>query len=180
MIGLHISELPATGYWHIIDLMTDAIILFSHGSVLCGAGETLRELAERMRERGDAPMVEVGYLNYSEPAFEATFERCVAAGARRITIAPYFLVAGKFVKVDLPRKIQAVIARHPEVEARVADAMRFHPGLADALLACAGRAVRPSEWRRTLETASQFCRVDERCPLYGTPTCKVTQKELAA
>ncbi len=160
--------------------MTDAIILFSHGSVLCGAGETLRELAERMRERGDAPIVEVGYLNYSEPAFESTFERCVALGARRITIAPYFLVAGKFVKVDLPRKIKAVISGYPYVEVQVADAMRFHPRLADALLACAGRAAPPSEWRRTLETASQFCRVDERCPLYGTPACRVTHEELAA
>src|ERR687885_2787841 len=117
--------------------MSDAIILFSHGSLLCGAGETLRELAEHMRARGDAPIVEVGYLNYSEPTFEAAFERCVAAGARRITVAPYFLVAGKFVKVDLPRKIEAARARHPEVEVRVADAMRFHPGLADAILACA-------------------------------------------
>lgn len=160
--------------------MSDAIILFSHGSLLCGAGETLRELAEHMRARGDAPIVEVGYLNYSEPAFEVTFERCVAAGARRITIAPYFLVAGKFVKVDLPRKIEAVRARYPEVEVLVADAMRFHPRLADALLACAERVAPPSEWRRTLETASAFCRADPRCPLYGSATCRVTTEEIAA
>src|SRR5919202_5974049 len=149
--------------------MSDAIILFSHGSLLCGAGETLRELAERMRVRGDAPIVEVGYLNYSEPTFETAFERCVAAGARRITIAPYFLVAGKFVKVDLPRKIAAVRARYPEVDVRVAAAMGFHPRLADALLACAERAAPPSEWGRTLQDAAQFCRADLRCPLYGKP-----------
>ncbi len=160
--------------------MTDAIILFSHGSLLCGAGETLRVLAERMRERGDAPIVEVGYLNYSEPAFEETFERCVAAGGRHITIAPYFLVAGKFVKVDLPRKIKAMCARYPEIEVDVADALRFHPSLADALLACAERAIPPSEWRRTLETAGQFCRADPRCPLYGSPTCRMTQEKVAA
>ena len=160
--------------------MSDAIILFSHGSLLCGAGETLRELAERMRARGDAPIVEVGYLNYSEPTFETAFERCVAAGARRIMIAPYFLVAGKFVKVDLPRKIAAVCTRYPEVDVRVAAAMGFHPGLADALLACAQRTAPPSEWRRTLETAGQFCRADPRCPLYGSAACRVTKEELAA
>ena len=68
--------------------MRHAIILFSHGSLLCGAGETLRQLAERMQARGDADWVRVGYLNYSEPAFEDTFARCVQDGATRITIAP--------------------------------------------------------------------------------------------
>lgn len=160
--------------------MSEAIILFSHGSVLCGAGETLRLLAERMRERGDAPIVEVGYLNYSEPAFEETFERCVAAGAGRITIAPYFLVAGKFVKVDLPRKIAAARARHPEIAVHVAEALRFHPGLAEALLACATRTAPPSEWRRTLDQASDFCRANQRCPLYGTARCRVVYEEHAA
>ncbi len=160
--------------------MSEAIILFSHGSVLCGAGENLRELAQRMRERGDAPIVEVGYLNYSEPTFEDTFERCVELGARRIAIAPYFLVAGKFVKVDLPRKIAAMQARFPEVEVRVADALRFHAGLADALLACAERTAPPSAWRKTLETASRFCRANPRCPLYGSPSCPATKEEIAA
>lgn len=160
--------------------MSEAIILFSHGSLLCGAGENLRALAERMRRRGDAPLVEVGYLNYSEPAFEDAFARCVAAGARRITIAPYFLVAGKFVKVDLPRKVAAIRRQFPEVDVRVADAMRFHPGLADALLACAERVAPPSEWRKTLQTAAAFCRANPRCPLYGSPACPATAKELAA
>lgn len=160
--------------------MSEAIILFSHGSLLCGAGETLRELAQRMRERGDASIVEVGYLNYSEPSFEATFEGCVAAGARRIVIAPYFLVAGKFVQVDLPRKIAAVRAAYPEVDVRVADALRFHPGLADAILQCAERTAPPAEWRRTLEDAAQFCRADARCPLYGSANCRVRHEERAA
>ena len=158
--------------------MSTAIILFSHGSLLCGAGETLRALAERMRERGDAPIVEVGYLNYSEPAFETAFERCVAGGATQIVIVPYFLVAGKFVKVDLPRKIAPMRTRYPQIDVRVADAMRFHPLLADALFACAERAAPPSEWRRRLETASRFCRADPECPLYGTPACPAVKEEL--
>ena len=158
--------------------MSDAIILFSHGSLLCGAGELLYGVAERMRERGDAPIVEVGYLNYSEPAFELAFERCVAAGAREIVIVPYFLVAGKFVKVDLPRKIATARSRYPEIDVRVAEAMRFHPLLADALLACAERAVPVAGSRQRLDTASQYCRADPRCPLYGTPACPSRAKEL--
>ena len=158
--------------------MSDAIILFSHGSLLCGAGETLRALATRMRERGDAPVVEVGYLNYSEPTFESAFERCMMMGAGQIVIVPYFLVAGKFVKVDLPRKIAAMKMRYPEADVRIAEAMRFHPRFADALLACAQRAVPLAEWRHMLDTAGQFCRADPRCPLSGSVRCPAPKEEL--
>src|SRR4051812_27461808 len=121
--------------------MSEAIILFSHGSLLCGAGESLGQLARRMREEGDTPIVEVGYLNYSDPSFEVAFERCLQAGATRIIVVPYFLVAGKFVTVDLPRQVANVKARYPAIEVRIADAMRAHSYLADALLTSAQQAV---------------------------------------
>jgi sirohydrochlorin ferrochelatase len=151
----------------------DAILLFSHGSVLCGAGETLSQLARRMRERGDAPIVEPGYLNYSQPPFATAFARCVEQGATRVTIVPYFLVAGKFVKVDLPREIEAIRQQYPEIEVHVAEAMRFHTSLADAILACADRALPPAAWRDILNTAPHFCQTNPSCPLYGTDECRV-------
>jgi len=154
--------------------MRDAIILFSHGSLLCGAGENLRAVAQRMRERGDAPIVEIGYLNYSEPPFEAAFARCVEQGATRIIVAPYFLVAGYFVTKSLTPKIAAMQARHPQIEVRVADAMRLHPALAQAVLSCAARAALPESWRRLLSTAALHCRADSQCPLFGSERCPAT------
>lgn len=151
-----------------------AIILFSHGSVLCGAGENLKALAKQMQERGDADIVEVGFLNYSQPPFEEAFARCVEKGATEIVIAPYFLVAGKFVKVDLPPKIEAMRAQFPHVRVLVAEAMRFHTHLADAILNCAARAQTPAQWRDILNTAPQFCRGSEECPLHGTEKCPAT------
>ena len=74
-----------------------ALLLFSHGSVLCGSERTLEDLAARLRARGAAPIVEMGFLNYSKPLFATAFERCVQQGATEITVVPYFLVAGKFV-----------------------------------------------------------------------------------
>jgi sirohydrochlorin ferrochelatase len=148
-----------------------AILLFSHGSTLCGAGQTLFQLAGRMEARGDAPIVEVGFLNYSEPPFEAAFEKCVARGATRITIAPYFLVAGYFVKVSLPPKIAAMSEKFPAVEVQVAEALKQHELLADAIVNCAERAQEPEKWRDILNTAPQFCRDNPQCPLNGTPQC---------
>ncbi len=154
--------------------MSDAIILFSHGSLLCGAGETLRRLAEFMQARGDAPLVEPGYLNYSEPKFEDAVAKCVAAGATRLVVAPYFLVAGKFVQVDLKPKIEVARAKYPRVEFHLAQAMKDHPALAEALISCAERAAPPARWRDILNIAPRFCRDNPDCPLHGTEKCPAT------
>lgn len=152
----------------------NAILLFSHGSLLCGAGETLKRVAAHMKARGDAPIVEPGYLNYSEPLFAEAVASCVAQGATRIVVAPYFLVAGKFVQVDLKPKIAAARANHPQVEFHLADAMKSHPALADAIVDCSRRVAPPTRWRDLINTAPQFCRDNPACPLHGTEKCPAT------
>lgn len=156
-----------------------AILLFSHGSVLCGAERNLLELAERMRERGDAPVVEVAFLNYTEPTFEQAIERCLDAGARRIVVAPYFLIAGKFVTEDLARVVDEQRAKHPALEIDVADVIGFHESLADAVLASAAEARAPREWTAELRRAGEHCREHPKCPLYGSDVCRVHAEVLA-
>jgi sirohydrochlorin cobaltochelatase len=152
----------------------NAILLFSHGSVLCGAERNLLALAKRMRERGDAAIVEVGFLNYTEPTFEHAVASCVAQGATRITIAPYFLIAGKFVVKDLPAQIDSARAAHPRIEFIVADVIGFHESLVDAILDSAAAARPPSEW-----TDAIACRENPKCPLYGEPPCRVRAEATA-
>src|SRR4051794_11363351 len=94
----------------------DALILFSHGSLLCGAGEALEAHAARLRARGAFDLVAIGYLNYSEPTFDEAAEMTISAGANRIIIAPYFLVPGYFVNKSLPEAVAPVRAAHPEIE----------------------------------------------------------------
>ncbi|HYH09146.1 MAG TPA: sirohydrochlorin chelatase [Thermoanaerobaculia bacterium] len=115
----------------------DAILLFSHGSVVGGIERNLLDMAARMRRRGDAAIVEIGFLNYTEPRFPLAIQRCIDQGATRIIVAPYFLVAGKFVVEDLPRAIESVRAQHPSIAFVVADVIGFHPALADAILTSA-------------------------------------------
>ncbi|GAB4464295.1 MAG: hypothetical protein OHK0029_34070 [Armatimonadaceae bacterium] len=149
----------------------EALILFSHGSLLCGAGEAVDQHAERLRERGEYGFVGVGYLNYSEPPFAQTVERAVAAGATRIVIAPYFLISGYFVSKSLPEVLDPVREKYPEVEFVVAEALGFDERLADALLEAAQNARTEEHWRDPLKRASAACRPDPQCPLYGTPSC---------
>lgn len=148
-----------------------AILIFSHGSVLCGAEQNLLDLARKMRERGDAPVVEVGFLNYSQPDFDTAVTRCIEQGATRICIAPYFLVAGKFVKGELPPLMERARTKFPQLQFIIADAMKFHPALARAIVSCAGRAKEPGAWREITGQAEAFCRNDPRCPNHRGPGC---------
>jgi sirohydrochlorin cobaltochelatase len=127
--------------------------------------------ATRLRERGLAPLVEVGYLNYSEPPFAQAVAKLVAAGVTRILVTPYFLVPGKFVKVDLPQAVEAARAAHPSVEFVLAEAIGYDERLADALIDSAQHAFGPAAWRDDLQRASAHCRPNPACPLYGTPAC---------
>ena len=127
-----------------------------------------------MKERGDAPIVEPGYLNYSHPPFAEAVESCVQQGATRIVVAPYFLVAGKFVQVDLKPKIEAAREKFPNVQFHLAGAMTSHPALAEAIIECARRVAPPAQWRDIWNTAPRFCRSNPECPLYGTERCPAT------
>jgi sirohydrochlorin cobaltochelatase len=157
-----------------------AVILFSHGSLLCGAGEALALHAARLRERGIARIVEVGYLNYSEPAFAATVDRCVAAGARRIVVAPYFLVPGYFVSAALPACIARARDTHPQVELVTAAPIGYDERLADALRASAQAAVGPANWGDDLAEAVRCCRREPECPPGGRPRCLAGAADEAA
>lgn len=154
------------------------MILFSHGSLMCGVPESLERVAERMRARGDATIVEVGFLNYAEPTFETAFERCIVAGADEIVIVPYFLVAGKFVKVDLLPRISAARRRHPGITVRIAEALRFDLRLAAALVARAEQAVPLALWRRRALVIQAHCRASATCPLYGSKVCRVVEEPI--
>ena len=146
----------------------DAIVLFSHGSLLCGSGVALKQHAARLRDRDLAPIVEIGYLNYSDPPFAETVERCCAAGATRILVTPYFLVPGYFVNVALPRCIESARATHPGVEIVAAEPIGFDERLADALISAARGAAGHETWRDDLKNAVKYCTSNSQCPLFAS------------
>ncbi len=149
----------------------DALILFSHGSLLCGAGEALDTHAERLRASGEWDYVSVGYMNYSEPTFAEAVAECAAAGATKIVVLPFFLVSGYFVTQTLPKQLAEVKTDSPNLEFVVAEALGYDTGLADALIASAQSPLGPEQWRGDLTAAARGCRARSDCPLYATPNC---------
>jgi sirohydrochlorin cobaltochelatase len=154
--------------------MPTSIILFSHGSVLCGAGESLIAMALEL-ENLSGCKVGVGYLNYSEPSFADAVDSAVMDGAREIIVVPYFLVAGYFVQQKLPPLIEAAKERHPQIIFHVANAICDHSLMPQILLACAQRTQTIDEWRLWWKVAPEFCRNDAACPLYDTALCAIKE-----
>lgn len=107
-----------------------AAVLLGHGSLAAESGVAMFRHAELLRARGLAPQVAAGFLNLSEPTIDESVARCVAAGARRIALVPYFLVAGKYVREDVPRVVRRLREAHPQVEIDATRHLGDHPLLA--------------------------------------------------
>ena len=99
--------------------MTDAIVLFAHGSRDPGWTEPFERLAARVRaERPDA-RVALAYLEITPPTLEDAVAALVAGGAREIAVVPVFLAPGGHVRRDLPLIVERLQGRHPEARFRV-------------------------------------------------------------
>ena len=106
-----------------------AIILVGHGSLRQASGAAMIRLAALVRKQGVAPIATAGFLNFSQPTFADAVRRCVRKGATHITVQPYFLISGYYVKRVLPKLIEEVKKEHPQLTLEVADAFEYHPAL---------------------------------------------------
>jgi sirohydrochlorin ferrochelatase len=121
-----------------------AVLLVGHGSLRPGSGAAMIRLAARVRERGIAPLVAAGFLNYSRPRAAAVIARIAASGAELLVIQPYFLVPGKFVSEDMARLAAASGAAHPQLPIALAQPFGDHPALAE-LVSKRAQAARPTQ-----------------------------------
>jgi sirohydrochlorin ferrochelatase len=92
-----------------------ALLLIAHGSRQAEANDDLVWLAGELAAGGAYRAVVASYLELAEPSIEEGARRCVATGARRVILAPYFLSAGVHVRRDLESQRDALARRYAEV-----------------------------------------------------------------
>lgn len=78
-------------------------------------------------------IVEPAHMELAEPSIEAAFGRCVARGARRVIVCPFFLGPGKHWTQDIPRLTAAAAAKHPGVTHHVAPTLGIDDLILDLL-----------------------------------------------
>ncbi len=112
--------------------MADAVLLIAHGSRHADANADLHHLAGVLRERGHGIVV-ASFLELAEPNIEAGGRACVAAGATRVVLLPYFLSAGVHVRRDLTAARDNLGRDFPEVAFVLAEPLGRHPLLAQVV-----------------------------------------------
>lgn len=110
-----------------------AVLLIAHGSRREEANADLRELVERIASAGPHAIVEPAFLELAEPDIATGGEACVARGAAKVLLIPYFLSAGVHIERDLVAARDELRSRFPEVEFTLGSPLGPHP-LLDALV----------------------------------------------
>jgi precorrin-8X/cobalt-precorrin-8 methylmutase len=102
--------------------------------------------------------VKVAYLQFVQPDIGATIDACVAEGAGKVIVHPFFLYGGVHVTRDIPAKIAQAKERHPGVEFVYTQSLGIHEGLVRIVFERirAARAFPPDDIeRRSFEIISQ-------------------------
>lgn len=120
--------------------MLSALLLIAHGSRRAEANDELRQVAQRLRATTDYSVVEAAYLELSEPDICGAAARCVASGAQRVILVPYFLSLGRHVVEDLRRARDELARAYPQIEFRLAEPIGRHEQCLAILVAQASAA----------------------------------------
>lgn len=114
--------------------MTTGVLFVAHGSLLSAANQELFDLIEAVKARGTYALVEPAFLEGASPSLPEGLSTCVAKGADKVVVIPYFLLLGKHVTDDLPRAIAAAKERFPPVEFVQGEHLSFSERLGAAVL----------------------------------------------
>ena len=92
-----------------------AVIVVDHGSRRGESNESMEVFVRASAAHLLYPIVEAAHMELAEPSIGTAFDRCVAAGAATVVLAPYFLGPGHHWDRDIPALAAEAAARHPGV-----------------------------------------------------------------
>lgn len=126
--------------------MKTAILMMAHGSRVTNANDAAREVAKMVQEMTGMEIVEVSFRELHEPNIQQGIDACVARGAQRILLMPYFLFMGAHVLHDLPEEITEARKRHPGLIMEMGEHLGAHRKLAEIEAERISEALNRLEW----------------------------------
>lgn len=111
--------------------MKTAVLLMAHGSRIPEANDAVREIAAMVKEMTRFDIVEASFREQHLPNIQQGIDTCVARGAERIILIPYFLYMGAHVREDLPKEMSEARQRYPGVEFVMGSHLGAHRKLAE-------------------------------------------------
>lgn len=126
--------------------MKTAILLMAHGSRIAEANDAVREIAALVKKMTDYDIVEVSFREQHQPGIQKGIDACVAKGAERIMLVPYFLYLGAHVLEDLPEEMAEAKGRHPGVEFVMGKHLGVHRKLAEVVVERIAETLTEAGW----------------------------------
>ncbi len=123
-----------------------AILLMAHGSRISEANDAAREIAHMVREMTGYDIVEVAFRELHLPDIQEGIDTCVAQGAQRILLIPYFLFIGAHVQHDLPEELEEGMRRHPGVKMVMGPHLGPHRKLAEVVVERIAQGLTATGW----------------------------------
>ena len=111
----------------------EGLIVFAHGSRIPEANAAVERVARTAAEKGGFGLYQHAFLELAQPTLESAVKALYERGARRIIVAPYFLVMGVHLQKDLPKLMEEAKAGCPGAALIATAPLDGHPALADIL-----------------------------------------------
>ncbi|KAF0219344.1 MAG: cobalamin (vitamin B12) biosynthesis CbiX [Geobacteraceae bacterium] len=126
--------------------MKTAILLMAHGSRIPEANSAVDEIAAMVKHMTGYDIVEVAFREQHSPNIQKGIDACVAQGAQRILLMPYFLYMGAHVLEDLPAELEEAKMRYPNVEMAMGKHLGVHKRLAEVVVERIAETLSEKRW----------------------------------
>ena len=105
--------------------MKSAILLLAHGARDPRWAAPFEAIAARVAGLDQGVTVRLSCLDFLQPDLASAADELIGVGHERIDIVPMFLGSGGHVRNDVPRLLQELAGRHPNVQ------WQLHPAIGE-------------------------------------------------
>jgi len=110
-----------------------AVIIVDHGSRREASNDMLLKATEAFAQQSSYDIVEPAHMELAQPDIAAAYRNCVARGAKRIIVFPYFLSPGRHWSEDIPNLVKAAALPFPDTEWLVTAPFGLHPDMSSII-----------------------------------------------
>ena len=110
-----------------------AVIIVDHGSRREASNVMLLKATEAFVQQSPYEIVEPAHMELAQPDIAAAYRNCVARGATRIIVFPYFLSPGRHWSEDIPNLVKAAALPFPDTEWLVTAPFGLHPDMSSII-----------------------------------------------
>lgn len=113
--------------------MKQAVVLLGHGSIREQANVEVRNMWQMVAQQLPDLLISGCFVEVAEPTLEQEIDRLAGEGMERIVIVPMFLTRGNHLSNGIPRILEAITQKYPQVRIDLTQHLGIDPLLAEII-----------------------------------------------